>query len=53
MAKSFDELVNRSTTKQTRAKAAKRTRELLGELEILDRFPNRRVRIDLDKKNQD
>lgn len=32
MAKSFDELVNRSTTKQTRAKAAKRTRELLGEL---------------------
>lgn len=32
MAKSFDELVKRTTTKQTRAKAARRTKELLGEL---------------------
>jgi len=32
MAKSFDELVKRTTTKRTRAKAAKRTQELLGEL---------------------
>lgn len=32
MAKSFDELVKRTTTKQTREKAAKRTQELLGEL---------------------
>jgi transcriptional regulator with XRE-family HTH domain len=32
MAKSFDELVNRTTTKHTRARAAARTKELLGEL---------------------
>ena len=32
MAKSFDELVKRTTTKKTRAKAARRTQELLGEL---------------------
>jgi DNA-binding XRE family transcriptional regulator len=32
MAKSFDELVKRTTTKRTRAKAAGRTQELLGEL---------------------
>ncbi len=32
MAKSFDELVQRTTTKRTRAKAAQRTKELLGEL---------------------
>jgi len=32
MAKSFDELVKRTTTKKTRAKAARRTKELLGEL---------------------
>ena len=32
MAKSFDELVERTTTKTTRQKAAARTRELLGEL---------------------
>jgi transcriptional regulator with XRE-family HTH domain len=32
MAKSFDALVKRTTTKQTRAKAATRTRELLAEL---------------------
>lgn len=32
MAKSFDALVKRTTTKRTRAKAAKRTQELLGEL---------------------
>ena len=32
MAKSFDELVNRTTTKRTRAKAARRAQELLGEL---------------------
>lgn len=32
MAKSFDELVKRTTTKRTREKAAKRTQELLGEL---------------------
>jgi transcriptional regulator with XRE-family HTH domain len=32
MAKSFDELVKRTTTKQTQAKAARRTKELLGEL---------------------
>jgi transcriptional regulator with XRE-family HTH domain len=32
MAKSFDQLVNRTTTKKTRAKAARRTRELLGGL---------------------
>jgi transcriptional regulator with XRE-family HTH domain len=34
MAKSFDALVKRTTTKQTRARAAKRTRELLGEMLI-------------------
>ena len=32
MAKSFDELVTRTTTKQTRDKAAKRARELLSVL---------------------
>jgi transcriptional regulator with XRE-family HTH domain len=32
MAKSFDELVKRTTTKRTRDRAAKRTKELLGEL---------------------
>ena len=32
MAKSFDQLVKKTTTKATRAKAARRTRELLGEL---------------------
>lgn len=32
MAKSFDDLVKRTTTKKTRAKAARRTQELLGEL---------------------
>src|ERR1043166_1485595 len=32
MAKSFDDLVKRTTTKKPRAKAARRTRELLGEL---------------------
>jgi predicted XRE-type DNA-binding protein len=32
MAKSFDELVKRTTTKKTRQRAAARTRELLGEL---------------------
>lgn len=32
MAKSFDELVKRTTTKKTRAKAARRAQELLGEL---------------------
>ena len=32
MAKSFDELVQRTTTKKTRAKAAIRTQQLLGEL---------------------
>ncbi len=32
MAKSFDELVKRTTTKKTRRRAAARTRELLGEL---------------------
>ncbi len=32
MAKSFDELVKRTTTKQTRRKAALRAQELLGEL---------------------
>ncbi len=32
MAKSFDELVKRTTTKKTRAKAALRTQQLLGEL---------------------
>ena len=32
MAKSFDELVQRATTKKTRAHAARRTRELFGEL---------------------
>ncbi len=32
MAESFDELVNRTTTKRTRAKAARRTQQLLGEL---------------------
>lgn len=53
MAKSFDELVKRTTTKRTRAKAAKRTKELLGKLEILGRFPNGRVRIDPDKQDQD
>jgi transcriptional regulator with XRE-family HTH domain len=32
MAKTFDELVKRTTTKRTRERAARRTRELLGEL---------------------
>ena len=32
MAKTFDELVNRTTTRQTRDRAQRRTRELLGEL---------------------
>ena len=32
MAKSFDDLVRRTTTKKTREKAARRTRQLLGEL---------------------
>lgn len=32
MAKSFDELVKRTTTKKTRANAARRAQELLGEL---------------------
>lgn len=32
MAKSFDELVKRTTTKATRQRAAKRTQELLAEL---------------------
>ncbi len=32
MAKSFDELVNRTTTKKTRARAAVRTQELLAEM---------------------
>jgi transcriptional regulator with XRE-family HTH domain len=32
MAKSFDELVKRTTAKRTRAKAAQRTQELLAEL---------------------
>jgi transcriptional regulator with XRE-family HTH domain len=32
MAKSFDELVKRTTTKKTQAKAAVRAQELLGEL---------------------
>ncbi len=32
MAKSFDELVQRTTTKRTRERAARRARELLGEL---------------------
>jgi transcriptional regulator with XRE-family HTH domain len=32
MAKSFDELVKRTTTAKTRQRAAERTRELLGEL---------------------
>ena len=32
MAKSFDELVKRTTTKKTQAKAARRAQELLGEL---------------------
>ncbi len=32
MAKSFDDLVKRTTTKKTQAKAARRAQELLGEL---------------------
>jgi len=32
MAKSFDDLVKRTTTQRTRAKAARRTQQLLGEL---------------------
>ena len=32
MAKTFDELVKRTTSKKTRQRAAARTRELLGEL---------------------
>jgi predicted transcriptional regulator len=32
MAKSFDDLVRRTTTKKTRAKASRRAQELLGEL---------------------
>jgi transcriptional regulator with XRE-family HTH domain len=32
MARSFDELVKRTTTKKTRVRAARRTHELLGEL---------------------
>lgn len=34
MATSFDELVKRTTTKKTQAKASRRVRELLGELLI-------------------
>ncbi|HWE95437.1 MAG TPA: helix-turn-helix domain-containing protein [Tepidisphaeraceae bacterium] len=34
MAKTFDELVRRTTSKRTRQRAADRTRELLGELFI-------------------
>jgi transcriptional regulator with XRE-family HTH domain len=34
MAKSFDELVKRTTSRRTRERAASRTRELLGELLI-------------------
>jgi DNA-binding Xre family transcriptional regulator len=34
MAKSFDALVKRTTTKRTRDRAAARTRELLGELPV-------------------
>ena len=36
MAKSFDALVKRTTSKATRDRAAKRTRELLGELLIAE-----------------
>jgi transcriptional regulator with XRE-family HTH domain len=36
MAKSFDELVARTTSKRTRARAARRTRELLGEMLLSD-----------------
>jgi hypothetical protein len=32
MAKSFDDLVKRTTTKKTRLRATRRTEELLGEL---------------------
>jgi len=32
MARSFDELVKRTTTKRTRARATRRTKQLLGEL---------------------
>ena len=32
MAKSFDDLVRRTTTEETRARAARRTEELLAEL---------------------
>jgi transcriptional regulator with XRE-family HTH domain len=32
MAKSFDDLVKRTTTKKTRARAARRAKDLLGEL---------------------
>jgi transcriptional regulator with XRE-family HTH domain len=32
MAKSFDDLVKRTTTKKTQSRAARRTKELLGEL---------------------
>ena len=32
MAKSFDDLVKRTTTKKTQAKAVRRAEELLGEL---------------------
>jgi transcriptional regulator with XRE-family HTH domain len=36
MAKTFDELVKRTTNKRTRQHAARRTRELLGELLICE-----------------
>jgi plasmid maintenance system antidote protein VapI len=36
MAKSFDALVRRTTTKTTRDKAARRTRELLGEMVLAE-----------------
>jgi hypothetical protein len=55
MAKSFDELVKRTTTKKTRVKAQadiqistlrKIVMALGGELEVLARFPKGTVRID-------
>ena len=47
MAKSFDELVKRTTTKKTQAKASRRARELLGELLL------REVRLSAGKSQQE
>jgi hypothetical protein len=44
MAKSFDELVKRTSTKKTRARAARRAQELIGASNVAEaRTPNARA----------